>query len=138
MQLILALALVALGSPLVLNRLRQSTYSHMMHSLERRISFLQLSLQLRSTKRRVTMDGRKCAPKFMQAGKVYTDCCTVAAPDGKNSKKEWCYVDAAAGGTPNWDYCAPELDYDTVREKANELAATFVPEVRKATDLVVA
>lgn len=47
---------------------------------------------------------------------MYTDCTTVGSPDGKNSKKEWCYVDAAAGGTPNWDYCAPVLDYDVIRQ----------------------
>ena len=100
------------------------------------MSFLQTELKLKNGKRRSTMDGRKCSMKFMQAGKVYTDCATVADPGGKNAKKEWCYVDASEGGTPNWDYCAPILDYDTVREKANELAASFVPELRKATDLV--
>ena len=40
------------------------------------------------------------------------------------------------GGTPNWDYCAPILDYDSVREKANELSVQFLPELRKAIQLV--
>ena len=84
------------------------------------------------------MDGRKCASKFQQNGKVYTDCTDIADPGGKNSKKEWCYVNPSEGGSPNWDYCAPLLDYDTVREKANEISATFLPEMRKAIDLVIA
>ena len=82
------------------------------------------------------MDGRKCASKFIQSGKVYTDCTIVASPDGKNNKREWCYVDAIAGGTPNWDYCSPILDYDVIREQANIIQTTFLPELRKAVEVV--
>ena len=53
------------------------------------------------------MDGRRCASKFQQEGKVFTDCTTVKSPDGKNLAKEWCYVNPSEGGSPNWDYCAP-------------------------------
>ena len=58
---------------------------------------------------------------------MHYDCITLKAPDGKNTRKEWCYVDPNEGGVPNWDYCAPVLDFDTVREKANELALQFTP-----------
>jgi len=39
------------------------------------------------------------------------------SPDNKNTGEEWCYVDANAGGNPNWGYCKPILDYDRVRKK---------------------
>jgi hypothetical protein len=76
-------------------------------------------LNLKTPKRRTTQDGRKCSSKFQQEGKVYTDCITLKSPDGKNGRKEWCYTDPNEGGSTNWDYCAPSLDYDTIREKVN-------------------
>ncbi len=43
---------------------------------------------------------------------MYKDCTTAGTPDGKNTQQEWCYIDPKEGGTPNWAYCAPILDYD--------------------------
>lgn len=97
---------------------------------------VQSRLKMLSKKRRITKDGRKCASQFVQNGKIYKDCATVVAPDGKNSKQEWCYVDPNEGGSPNWDYCAPILDYDSVREKTKEMYDQFIPMIRKATELV--
>ena len=46
------------------------------------------------------------------------------------SGREWCYVEAQlvdaaqAAGTPTWDYCAPIVDYDSVRAaSARDFAA---------------
>ena len=49
---------------------------------------------------------------FVVSGVMYKDCTSAGTPDGKNTQQEWCYIDPKEGGTPNWAYCAPILDYD--------------------------
>ena len=66
-------------------------------------------------KKRMTKDGRSCASVFAFNGRVFNDCTNTMSPDNKNTGDEWCYVDANAGGNPNWGYCKPILDYDGVR-----------------------
>lgn len=102
------------------------------------IRFLESSSNLGASRRRYTKDGRICASAFVQDGKTYTDCTNAKSPDGQLTSKEWCYVDPNAGGSPNWGYCRPVLDYDKVRMKARDLMLELIVEVRKVTDLVSA
>ena len=71
-------------------------------------------------KKRFTKDGRACAVAFAFNGWIYHDCAEGVSPDNKNTGEEWCYVDANAGGSPNWGYCKPILDYDSVRKKTQQ------------------
>ena len=58
------------------------------------------------------------------------------SPDNKNTGDEWCYVDANAGGSPNWGYCKPILDYDSVRRKTQQQYVKMTVEARKVDHLV--
>merc|ERR1711972_1062075 len=82
---------------------------------------------------RKTTDGRLCAAAFVHNDVAYTNCASTTAPDGTVGA-EWCYVEpqAAAGGSPIWDFCSSRVDYAELRrtmgyafeEKAYELADT--------------
>ncbi len=89
-------------------------------------------------KKRYTKDGRACATAFAFNGQVYHDCTDGSSPDNKNTGDEWCYVDANAGGSPNWGYCKPVLDYDAVRRKVQNQYIKMTVEARKVDHLVEA
>lgn len=95
------------------------------------LRFLQESLASKTKFRRYTKDGRACASSFAQDGKIYTDCTSTKSPDGKITGDEWCYVDPAAGGSPNWAYCKPVLDYDKVRIRTREFLSEIIVEIRR-------
>lgn len=85
---------------------------------------------------RKTKDGRKCADSFNSDEEtiVVNDCTTKPSPDGKSTEAEWCEVDPSEGGSPNWGFCEPILDYDKVREKVRDLMGDEIPEIRKIKD----
>ena len=85
--------------------------------MEQMITIAQQKAKIDIHKKRFTKDGRACATAFAFDGKVFNDCTDTMSPDNKNTGEEWCYVDANAGGNPNWGYCKPILDYDRVRKK---------------------
>lgn len=66
----------------------------------------------------------------------YTDCTTAKSPDGKNTGKEWCYVDPKEGGSTKWAYCVPVLDFDKLRRISKQMLDNYIPELRKTIDLV--
>merc|ERR1712083_1098833 len=75
--------------------------------------------QFRQAHRR-TIDGRLCAAAFIQDRVAYTGCTDAPNPVGE-AGRAWCYVEPQLGVTGSgaaWDYCAPNVDYDTVRSAA--------------------
>lgn len=92
--------------------------------------------KINQNKKRFTKDGRACASSFAFNGQVFHDCTDGSSPDNKNSGEEWCYVDANAGGSPNWGYCKPILDYDAVRKKTQGQYTKMTVEARKVDHLV--
>jgi hypothetical protein len=67
---------------------------------------------MKKAKKRYGKDGRKCANVFVVSSVMYKDCTNTKSPDGKNTGREWCYIDPREGGSPNWQFCAAILDYD--------------------------
>jgi len=95
-----------------------------------------MALSKAEKNRRKTKDGRKCADVFKADNDtiIHADCTTKPSPDGKMTEEEWCEVDPAEGGTPNWGFCEPNLDYDKVRMKVKALMEEEIPEIRKIKD----
>merc|ERR1719321_1156070 len=81
---------------------------------------LQPLTQFRQQHRR-TIDGRLCAAAFVQNRKSYTGCTDAANPAGE-SGRAWCYVEAQLLGADSqgsaWNFCAPAVDYDSMRKEA--------------------
>ena len=57
------------------------------------------------------MDGRLCAPAFVQAGSAYTGCTDAPNPDGV-SGRPWCYVEAQDGGFHDTHEMTQPLDVE--------------------------
>lgn len=68
---------------------------------------------------RYTEDGEECSKIFIQDGKTYYDCTDTKSPDGQDLKKDWCYLESPKLGKKNWGYCKEILDWNKIREQAN-------------------
>nr|ABI14261.1 extracellular protein [Pfiesteria piscicida] len=71
---------------------------------------------------RRTVDGRLCAPAFVQSRQVFTGCADSPDPNGE-SGRPWCYVEAQAAtrsGETSWAACAPVTDYARARSDAQD------------------
>jgi len=92
-----------------------------------------MALSKSAKNKRRTKDGRKCADVFNVDKETVIEaaCTTMPSPDGKMTEEEWCKVDPAAGGSPDWGYCEPKLDFDKIRMKTKELMEEEIPEMRK-------
>lgn len=82
-------------------------------------------------KRRYTDDGRTCATGFVQNKQTYTDCTTTKTPDGEDSNKEWCYVNAKEKGSKSWDFCKPNMNYDSLRKTNQEMIGEIGVKIRQ-------
>ena len=72
----------------------------------------------------------------MQNRKSYTGCTDAPNPAGE-SGRSWCYVEAqllsADAAEAAWNYCAPVVDYDGVRQ---EVASIFADKAAEVQSLV--
>jgi len=100
-------------------------------SLENSLKEMFLSQINNRRKKRYTKGGKLCASVFVQDKITYFDCTAAKSPDGKNEKKEWCYIDIYARAGKTWDYCKPIIDYDKVREKNQYQLNVITVEARK-------
>jgi hypothetical protein len=85
-------------------------------------------------KKRYTVEQQPCSPVFKQDGDFFFDCTNTKAPDGSQTKKEWCYIDAPESGGKTWDYCSPIMDFDKVREENQTLIAKVASEAKKLSE----
>merc|ERR1712032_346628 len=87
-------------------------------------------------KKRYTTDQEPCSPVFKQDGDYYFDCTNTKAPDGSQTKKEWCYIENPEVGGKTWDYCSPIMDFDKVREENQRLIANVASDAKKLSDKI--
>jgi hypothetical protein len=70
---------------------------------------------------RVGKEGNiKCKSSFKVGEVSYFDCTSVKAPDGSTSNQEWCMLEDNEQ-TKVWDYCKPDMNFDKIREKIQEI-----------------
>ncbi|MCQ2818886.1 MAG: PA14 domain-containing protein [archaeon] len=90
--------------------------------------------------KRYTEDGQVCARTFVQNGVVFDDCTTIKSPDGKDTKKEWCYLANPKKGAPNWAYCKENLNYNVVRKSVQEnyakISETVKVNINKSNNVI--
>merc|ERR1719362_146242 len=80
---------------------------------------------------RRTLDGRLCAAAFVQGGSTYTGCTDTPNPDGI-SGRVWCYVEPQVlDEKTSWGYCAPVVDYNSLRRQVTKEMPTKVREVQE-------
>ena len=86
--------------------------------------------QFRQQHRR-TVDGRLCSAAFVQNRETYTGCTDAPSPAG-DSGREWCYVESTLlkSGDAAWSYCAPVVNYDSLRVEAKSALENKVGQVR--------
>ena len=84
-------------------------------------------------KNRITSKGHKCKQAFNFNGKDYNDCTIDKAPDGQIPLKEWCLIYPSPETTDVWDYCKPDMNYDKIRRKVQEIIKNYTEETRQVT-----
>lgn len=70
---------------------------------------------------RVTNSNLKCSKYFTFNNKPYHGCTLDRDPGGQIPTKEWCLVDKNPDSSITWDFCKPEINYDKIREKIQDL-----------------
>ena len=87
-------------------------------------------------KKRYTIDQHPCSPVFKQEGEYFFDCTNTKAPDGSQTKKEWCYIESPETGGKTWDFCSPIMDFDKVREENQNLISKVASEAKKLAEKI--
>lgn len=82
-------------------------------------------------KKRYTVENFKCASAFKANDQEYYDCTMDRSPDGNRPTKEWCYLEKTADTATTWDYCKPNLDYDKLRFKIQEILEDITKVARR-------
>ena len=86
-------------------------------------------------KTRVSNSNLKCSKYFEHNKKIYHDCTLDRAPDGSIPSKEWCMLEKNPESNIIWDYCKPEIDYDKIREKIQEIIGNLTNSSRRIESL---
>ena len=63
---------------------------------------------------------------------LFAGCTDTPSPSGA-SGRPWCYTEAqlSQGGVQSWEYCAPVVDYDALRQESTRESPAKVSEVRE-------